>query len=247
MTAHVTAGGQDPFMAVLQGDDIHESYLQTSVVSVRNRRAEQQDAALVTDWVCAVADGLGGHDRGADASITALRVLAERIDGPRDDAALRADIAAADDAVRSLATGERRNPGTTLVTVTVPPALDGVTVAWCGDSRAWLVEGDAVTLLTEDHCFAFGGLARCLGAHDVDISANPDTVAVAAGEGRRVLLTTDGAHGGLSERAEWLYPGLLAAGLEQLVRVGAELGTDNATALLVDIDALVRHARNLTA
>lgn len=221
---------------VLQGDDINQSYAHASVVSLRNQRSDQQDAAVVTHWVCALADGMGGHENGAEAAVTALQLLGDRIDGPRDDDALRSDIAAANDAVGALATGGWRSPGTTLVTVTVHPSCDGVTVAWCGDSRAWLVDGDDVTLLSEDHSNLFGALERCLGSHGDEISAEPDTAFVPCGQGLRVLLTTDGVHGGLDERADYLFPGLLAAGLEHLVRVGAEHGTDNATAALIDVD-----------
>lgn len=229
---------------VLQGAHIDTTFPYARVVSVLNQRADQQDAALVGRWVCAVADGVGGHDSGAEASRTALEVLGAVVDGPRDAEGLRADIATANEAVCALATSRWRSPGTTLVAVAVEPGLETLTIAWCGDSRAWLVEGDAVTLLTTDHSHHLGGLARCLGLHDDEVSADPEVVSMSVGEGLRVLLTTDGVHSQLDERCEGLFPGLLAAGLDQVVRVGCERGTDNATAVLVDVDNLISHARD---
>jgi serine/threonine protein phosphatase PrpC len=167
--------------AVLQGDNVDQDLSYARVVSVLNRRADQQDAAVVSDWLCAIADGLGGHDSGADASRTALSVLEAVVDGPRDGAALLADVALANEAVSAMATSRWRSPGTTLVTVTVDAGFDSVAVAWCGDSRAWLIVGDAVELITEDHSHTYGGgLTRCLGAEGPGLSAIPSITSVPA-------------------------------------------------------------------
>jgi len=230
---------------ILQADAFDEVDGAAHAVGVRNQRTSQQDAVLLGEWVCAIADGLGGHANGAEASKLALETLGRIVTGPRDERQLSMDVETAHLAVCDLAFRVLHNPGTTLVVVVVEPGYGGVLVGWCGDSRAWLLEGDAVDLCTWDHSYPFGGLARCLGMHGHEVSAEIDIVRVGAGEQTRLLLTTDGVHGGLGERAEALFPGLLAAGLGHLVRVGAEHGTDNATAVLLDVDAFLARARDL--
>jgi PPM family protein phosphatase len=117
-------------------------------------RDAQQDAAYVGPGVVAVADGMGGHARGADASRIALEAFAVAVEG---GATLEEAVERADAAVRSLSDGgSSREPGTTLVAA----RLTGATVqgVWSGDSRAYRLGTDGVLeLLTEDHR---GSLAR---------------------------------------------------------------------------------------
>lgn len=225
--------------AVHQHDDLTLDTGRVQARSVINTRREQQDALLVTDWVAAVADGMGGHANGAEASRVALAALDAAVDGHCDTARLAAGCAAANDAVRALADGTFRNPGSTLVAV----ARDGNTVhgAWCGDSRAYLVAADGtVSALTTDHSVPFGGLWACLGDHGLDAQFGVSTFEVPTGVGAKVLLSTDGVHGPLD--GAYGIAELLAAGLDALVAAAAAEGSDNATAVLVDVDAWVAAA-----
>ena len=233
---------------VHQGDDVSVELPGVSAASVLNRRSSQQDAFTVSAHMAAIADGMGGHVRGEEASTAALEALMAAVTGPCGVGELVAAAGCAQAAVAALADGEYRNPGTTLVAATVSGDGRFVHGVWCGDSRAWLipVDGEASSL-TLDHAYSAGGLFACLGEHGDSAAFRVDTFTVEAGHGHRVLLSTDGAHGWLgcdngrvhsSELAE-----LAASGVAEVVRVGAERGTDNATAVLIDIDTWVGASR----
>jgi protein phosphatase len=113
-----------------------------------------RDAAMPT-WVFAVADGVGGHERGEWASQTAVDVVQTELPIQLDQAppsdALVATFRAANATVWEGAanlTGVQR-PASTLVVVLV---RDG-TAWWAhvGDSRAYLVRLAQVQRLTQDH------------------------------------------------------------------------------------------------
>jgi protein phosphatase len=218
------------------------------LASVRGKRDEQQDAAVVCDHLWAVADGMGGHPAGAAAARTALDALTRTVTAPGGPADLAAGFAAAQTAVAGLATGGWRNPGTTLVAVLADPAGDRVHVAWVGDSRAYLVDaGNGVTQLTVDHTDFGWGLDRALGDHGPDIGAEPDHVTVPAGDGNLLLLTSDGVHGPVDvhDGDEVRLAVVEAAQLLAVVEAAAEAGTDNATAVLVDLSR-IRHTAPVT-
>ena len=101
----------------------------------------------------AVADGLGGHAAGEIASRTAVEVLLDRWRaGGADDAArhLRACARDANSAVLTASYERGRSGmGTTLTALAV--AGRQALIAHVGDSRAYLVRGDACEQLTSDH------------------------------------------------------------------------------------------------
>jgi PPM family protein phosphatase len=227
---------------LIHADDTHVTTRTAAVVTLRNSRESQQDAALVSGWVCAVADGIGGHANGAEAATTALTALGAAIARPVDAGDLDDGVAAAHAAVSALANGDYRNPGTTLVAVAVGADRTCVHGVWVGDSRAYLVAADGtVSPLTVDHADRFGGLTHALGDHGDDIAATPGTFAVPVGVGACVLLCSDGVHGPAEaddwEYSEEVFTRMLPCGLAAMVRELAGRGSDNATAVLVDIDA----------
>jgi PPM family protein phosphatase len=230
---------------ILQDDDVGAVSGPVQVVSIRNRRDSQQDAALVTGTLCAVADGMGGHADGAHASRVALEALAAAAPAAVGPETFAAAVAAADEAVRALSDGGWRNPGTTVVAVAIDqdrPVLRGV---WVGDSRAYLVNPTGrVTLLTDDHIDGFGSLLRALGDHGRSVWSIPDTFTVTVGEGLSVLLCSDGVSGPADARGDRegrsgasVLAELLPGGLRHLVTTLAAAGSDNATAVLIDVDA----------
>ncbi|WP_062397571.1 PP2C family serine/threonine-protein phosphatase [Methanogenium cariaci] len=121
--------------------------------------------ALPPQWVrglvCAVADGIGGHEAGDVASALAIQIFeetvreAEMTAGDPETAAafLKRGHTLAHAAIRQQATGTRAGMGTTLVSAGF---LDG-TVSLCntgGDSRCTLIRrGGTVLPLTTDHSF----------------------------------------------------------------------------------------------
>lgn len=110
---------------------------------------EQSDVVVL-----AVADGMGGYDRGEVASKIAIDTLLERFEGPdADDTVLRlkqayrqANKTIFDD---GSAKGEHNIMGTTLVTAVIQG--DDLTIANVGDSRAYLVRAGRLNQVTTDH------------------------------------------------------------------------------------------------
>lgn len=191
--------------------------------SERGRRRENQDSHTVVKWSCddlegafapgwliCVADGLGGHPRGAEASAAAVEAV--RRFAPADghsatDEDLVALFRAAFDGVDMLRSrGENLfadtgpnaalwwvpQPATTL-TVATWTAGGGLKVANIGDSRAYVMAPDGDLLFSSiAHNTAEGHLSRCVG--DYPFMA-PDVCSVALPEspsGCLVICATDG-------------------------------------------------------
>jgi len=207
-----------------------------------NARDQQQDAALTTGHLWAVADGIGGHPDGDVASRTALDTLAAALPGPADAGQLARAAHAAHQAVSCLAEpGHWRNPGTTLVAAVLDPSGTAIHGLWCGDSRAYLRHPDGtVQPLTVDHAETFGGITHALGAHahtGADYQAEGFTLTLPAGG--QLLLATDGLTGpfGGDDRR---FEAALAGGLASAADQAEQHGRDNITAVLLDLSALSR-------
>jgi serine/threonine-protein phosphatase Stp1 len=119
-------------------------------------RAHNEDAFLNRPdlGLWAVADGVGGHELGDVASSLIVGSL-ERIPAP-DDAAqfiarVRAALGAVNTELRAVATG--RGKGTVIGSTVVALMTFGDHYAclWAGDSRLYLLHGDAFAQLTRDH------------------------------------------------------------------------------------------------
>lgn len=107
-------------------------------------------------WLLAVADGLGGYRAGEVASRIAVQTLRERVWTEDGDwpASLRSAIREAHGRISaaSAAEGELAGMGTTLTAV----VIEGRHLYWghVGDSRAYLLQGGLLRLLTRDHSVA---------------------------------------------------------------------------------------------
>ena len=124
---------------------------------VGEQRSENEDAARCVSLddesdLVVVADGMGGHPNGAEASATAVETLVETISStdldklsPED--ALETGFHDAHEAVTELATEGSGTPGTTLVAALV--AEDTATIANVGDSRGYYV-GEELQQVTRD-------------------------------------------------------------------------------------------------
>ena len=162
--------------------------------------------------VFAVADGMGGHRGGKEASSIAIRVLRETFFGESDDGIpdrLVRSFEAANVAVRQhgQANPECRGMGTTLTALVLHG--DKAWIGHVGDSRAYRITDDGIEQLTEDHSIVAEWLRkgwlteeqaknhpersllyRALGV-TTDLSV--DIVeAIPVGEGVTFLLCTDG-------------------------------------------------------
>jgi protein phosphatase len=126
-----------------------------SATDVGRRRNLNQDMVLDTGAIFAVADGMGGHQGGEVASLTAIEALRDAYRREDGSAGLEQAIAAANDAVVEKARGsaDLRSMGTTLAVVALVDDGDDelLAVANIGDSRIYLMRKGELTQLTDDH------------------------------------------------------------------------------------------------
>ena len=184
-------------------------------------RTDNEDAVLCDPrrGLFVVADGMGGHAAGEQASAMAIHTLdavlsAERLhtaiaDGP--DAMrvlLREALAAANAAVLQVGVDHPEWEGLGTTAVLAVLAEDKLYVANVGDSRAYLLRKSKAVVLTADHTIAAmlvnvgamdsedvrdnplrNQLTMILGA---DQPLNPTFIATTLQPGERLLLCTDG-------------------------------------------------------
>jgi protein phosphatase len=124
-------------------------------------RDHNEDAVLVERlgdsvgaYLLAVADGMGGHEGGEVASRMAIETLRQHFTGGvPEDIALELKRAYREANERIWAEGASqtadRHMGTTLVAAVVNGPY--LTIANVGDSRAYLIRGNQVQQLTQDH------------------------------------------------------------------------------------------------
>jgi protein phosphatase len=122
--------------------------------SIYERRSEKKGFVRCQDsaddvQLYAVCDGMGGQAAGEEASalgVSLMRKLLEDLRTGEDiHTAMDRYVALANGAVTAL----RNDAGSTLVVLCVRENI--ATVAWLGDSRAYLLREGKLLLLTEDH------------------------------------------------------------------------------------------------
>ncbi|MGH9067420.1 MAG: Stp1/IreP family PP2C-type Ser/Thr phosphatase, partial [Acidimicrobiales bacterium] len=234
-----------------------------SATDVGRVRRINQDRALESASLFAVADGMGGHVGGEVAAQTAIDGLraAWEAAGP-DPHRAEALVGAVQDANRAvwgraLADQDLRGMGTTLTAVALVDQGEGdeLALANVGDSRAYLLSAGQLTQLTADHSLVAEAvrsgelsaeealshpkrhiLTRVLGLEpEVDV----DAWRMAPVAGDRILLCSDGL---FNEVEEADLAGVLA-GISDPAEAAATLvalardhgGSDNITVVVVDV------------
>ncbi len=182
----------------------------------RGPRASDEDRCLVREDVglYAVADGMGGWLRGAEAATAVVTALAGLAPAPLEDLAAAVERALAEVNRELQAAALREGPSGTTVVVLL---CDGrrFRVLWAGDSRAGLLRGGTLRWLTTDHNLAAlavrqgrmddetarrGPLAsRLTRALGVGPEPELDVVAGTVAPGDVFLLCSDGLTGALDD------------------------------------------------
>lgn len=143
-----------------------------AIESIAGQRPYQEDSVLAETMVdgrtlIAVADGMGGHAAGEVASALALETVTAAIaEGqPLGDA-----FRLANSRVHDMASEPgKQGMGTTLVAVLTDG--DAFSVANVGDSRVYLISGEGIRRLTEDHSFVAEAMRR--GQTEEEAMATP--------------------------------------------------------------------------
>lgn len=229
-------------------------------LSVVGKRAEQQDCVLTLPdlRLFAVADGMGGHLRGADASHTAIRALRGSIAqhaGRPSIAGMRDAFMEANDAVAQMEMGRCPRtsygdhkmscgcmpPGTTLTALWF--TAHSVIIGHVGDCRAYRYTGaDAEpTVLTREHR-RWGGLSSYVGIRHTII--DPEIIEKEIAPGHVFLLASDGLWESLPKTPPEDARAVLTRAMsvpvseekiKNLVSTVENRSKDNITALLVEV------------
>ena len=222
------------------------------------RRPANEDAFHAERGVYFVADGMGGHDAGAQASATAVAVLCSLgREGDASEAQLHDALSDAHRAVSRIATRPGRHAGTT-VTGAVVVRRDGVPcwlVANVGDSRTYRFAQGELSQVTTDHSLVQELVAAGeVSPEEARTYARRNVITRALGgvvepeldcwylpivPGERLMICTDGLTEEVAPEAiarvlrEQPHPQLAA---DQLVNYALLAGgRDNVTVLVVDV------------
>ncbi|HML28489.1 MAG TPA: protein phosphatase 2C domain-containing protein, partial [Hyphomicrobium sp.] len=224
--------------------------------SHRGRRSDNQDFAaadLGTDSerslqgiLVALADGVGGSKGGRIAAELAIKNFFDGYRAQNPLVGIGQAATKAIDGFNRWLHGQARSPAmkgaASTFTGIILRGREAV-VLHIGDSRAWHLRGNTLTLLTDDHVSIAGDghsvLVRALG---LEPALRLDCLRQPLDDHDRLLLTSDGIHGVLSQQK---IAGLLAArqssqaDAEALTEAALAAGSrDNVTAVVVDVIAL---------
>jgi PPM family protein phosphatase len=143
-----------------------------AVESIAGQRPYQEDSVLAESLpdgrvLVAVADGMGGHAAGEVASALALETLVAAL---RDGQPLDAAFTMANARVHEKAEEPgKQGMGTTLVAALIEEGE--YMIANVGDSRGYLLSGEGIRQLTEDHSFVAEAMKR--GQTEAEAMATP--------------------------------------------------------------------------
>jgi PPM family protein phosphatase len=215
-----------------------------------------------------VADGMGGHAGGEEASQIAIKTIKEYIDRNWNDTVeisqlLEESLLAANQAIveDQVSNPQRADMGTTAVLILFQG--DQVWAAHVGDSRLYRFRDDVLTQITEDDTWVARAmkmnqltadearihplrhvLSHCLGRRDLR-QVNIRTIDIKAGD--LVLLCSDGLTEEVSDEEMATY--LQSKSLEELPKTLVEAaknngGSDNITVVLGMVESAITAAED---
>ena len=220
----------------------------TSTGLVRQRN---EDSAYAGRWLCAVADGMGGHVRGDIASATVIDAIRSFDVASGDPALMTATLGAAvREANDRLAARVQAEPGLASMGSTLTAMFwsgSNLVVGNIGDSRAYRLRAGVLRQLTEDHVtskLVANPMPPEIGDYLVRFldrrpGWSPDLTPRTVLPGDRYLICSDGLSGVLSaDRIREVLTGIgnLDQAVEALIRETHEAGApDNVTVIAVDL------------
>ncbi|MGH3247019.1 MAG: PP2C family protein-serine/threonine phosphatase [Trebonia sp.] len=221
-------------------------------------RARNEDSAYVGHWLCAVADGMGGHAAGDVASATVVNAI-RRFDVATEVARLTtvlgSAVRAANSQLATRAEGAQALAGMGSTLTAMLWSDSHVAVAHIGDSRAYLLRNRMLRQITEDHILSnlvaapmparIGGyLVRYLDARP---GWSPDLTLRAVLPGDRYLICSDGLSGFAGPdaiRAVLADSGDADQAADSLVSLAYASGApDNVTVIVTDVPGGTRGER----
>ncbi len=238
-------------------------------------RLAELDSDQVTGrgFLVAVADGMGGHERGEVASNLAIETLFttfydESSEETKVDlvALLKEGFKASND--RIMAESATASTGGSMGTTMVAAALSNtqLTIANVGDSRAYLVRAEAATQITRDHSLVAEQVASgVISAEEARTSNYRNVITRALGHrpkvevdifeidllpDDRVVLCSDGVHGHVEpdEVASITLKQSPQEASKELIDLAMERGsTDNVTAAIIWFDPATEEIVSATA
>jgi serine/threonine protein phosphatase PrpC len=241
---------------------VHQLDLTWGSASHRGQRTENQDRLLAEPPVFAVADGMGGHASGAEASAAVIARLRETLTGQTVEVdALRAAMQHADADIRRIgrAVGTEGGAGTTVAGVALIESGGGLYWAafHIGDSRIYRWSAHRWERMSNDHSVVQelidSGVitteqalthperhmvTRALG---IGSGSEAEYTLLPADGGQRFLICSDGLTSALSDEriAEMMTDDASAPAIaDRLVTDAVAAGArDNVTAVVVHVQA----------
>ncbi|MCS6830466.1 MAG: Stp1/IreP family PP2C-type Ser/Thr phosphatase [Armatimonadota bacterium] len=219
---------------------------------------EPNEPTLLAERGCvyAVCDGMGGHSAGQIASELALKAFLKAyydLELPDIDTALTVAIQAANALVREVAHSipGRRGMGTTLTAAVL--CEEDAHIVHVGDSRCYLVRGEVIEQITDDHSYVMeqvrqglmtpeeaqyspyrNVITRSIGMDAVE----PDIYRVPLQAGDRLVLCTDGLTTHVSDEriADVVRTHSPSGAAQRLVEMALEEGgSDNVTVMVLHV------------
>ncbi|SRR6266566_7354249 len=213
-------------------------------------RGRNEDSAYVGHWLCAVADGLGGHVAGDIAStavVKALRPFDLNVSPEQLTGVLGRAVSAASDQLAAMIAADRSLIGMGSTLTAMLWADNCTAVANIGDSRGYLVRRGALSRITEDH--VMGNLvanpaptrigAALVRYLDGRLDRSPDLTVRTMLPGDRFMICSDGLSGVLEPPiVRDVLTSVVDAGqtAAELIRLTLEAGApDNVTVIIADV------------
>ncbi len=223
-------------------------------------RTSDPSGSGAVGYLLAVADGMGGHQKGDVASKLAIEAVVNTVGhdpGPDPAAVLKQAFRTANEAIFAGSSedgGGEDRMGTTLVAAVLRGKY--ATIASVGDSRAYLVRANALTQITRDHSLveeevASGKLSmaearqsprrniltHALGQKPRLDTRLPEIFELTLLPQDRLLLCTDGFYDVIEDReyVRTLLEFDPSAAAKQLISLAVDRGTtDNVSAVVVE-------------